>query len=84
MTNFTKGMIIMTKLKRYNVYSPRVHGRKWIGSSNDLMRAIMQGEKKGCQTLGCPCGKYEIYDNKLRTNNIQKIIKYKIMRESDD
>lgn len=37
-----------------------------------------------CQTLGCPCGKYEIYDNKLRTGNIRKIIKYKIMRESDD
>ena len=74
----------MKKLKRYNEYSPGVHGRKLIGSSNDLMEAIMQGERKGCQILGCPCGKYEIYDNKLRTNNIQKIIKYKIMRESDD
>ena len=39
----------MKKLKRYNVYSPRVHGRKLIGSSDDLMEAIMQGEKKGCQ-----------------------------------
>ena len=84
MINFAKEMIIMTKLKRYDVYSPRVHGRKWIGSSDDLIRAMMLGDNKGCRTLGCPCGKYEIYDNKLRTGNIRKIIKYKIMRESDD
>ena len=52
-----------------------VHGRKFIGSSDDLMEAIMQGERKGCQTLGCPCGKYEIYDNKLKTDNVTVMVK---------
>ena len=51
-----------------------MHGRKWVGASNNLNRAIAIGERKGCRIYGCPCGKYSIYDNKLKTDNVQKMI----------
>ncbi|MDE6149002.1 MAG: hypothetical protein K2F81_02770 [Ruminococcus sp.] len=52
-----------------------MHGKKWIEASNDLVSAMTIGEKLGCRELGCSCGKYEIYDNKLKTSDIQVMIK---------
>ena len=39
------------------------------------------GQEYGCKELGCPCGMYEIYDNKLKTNNITYMIKDVMKRE---
>lgn len=72
------------KQRRFDVYYPSVHGRKWIGASNNLMNAMAIGEKDGCRELGCPCGKYEIYDNKLKTNDIKEIIKNNMKRKYSD
>ena len=33
------------------------------------------GEREGCRELGCPCGMYEIYDNKLKTDNVTVMVK---------
>lgn len=78
---YKKGMIYLEKRRRYDVYRPSVHGRKWIGASNILERAMSIGQEYGCTELGCPCGMYEIYDNKLKTNNITYMIKDVMKRE---
>lgn len=78
---YKKGLIYLEKRRRYDVYRPSVHGRKWIGASNILERAMSIGQEYGCKELGCPCGMYEIYDNKLKTNNITYMIKGVIKRE---
>lgn len=69
------------KQRRFDVYYPSVHGRRWIGASNNLMNAMAIGEKGGCREYDCPCGRYEIYDNKLKTNDIKEMIKYDLRRK---
>lgn len=73
--------MITKKQRRFDVYLPSVHGRKWIGSSNNLMRAMNIGSTDGCKELGCPCCTYEIYDNRLKTDDISYIIKEVMKRE---
>ena len=68
-------MIVMEDKRRFDVYKPSVHGRKWIGASNKLNRAMAIGERLGCRERGCPCGKYEIHDNKLKTDDVFIMIK---------
>ena len=63
------------KQRRFDVFYPTVHGRKWIGASNKLANAIAIGEREGCRELGGPCGMYEIYDNKLKTGNVTVMAK---------
>lgn len=64
----------MKKQRRYDIYKPSVHGRTWIGSSNNLIKAIAIGEKFGCRVLDCPCCNYEIYDNRLKTDDVTLMI----------
>lgn len=68
-------MVTKEKLRRFDVYYPSVHVRKWIGSSNILVNAITIGERFGCRAFDCLCCKYEIYDNKIKTSDIQAMIK---------
>ena len=63
------------KQRRFDVFYPTVHGRKWIGTSNKLTNAMAIGERDGCRELSCPCGMYEIYDNKLKTDNVTDMAK---------
>ena len=63
------------KQRRFDVFYPTVHGRKWIGASNILPNAMAIGEREGCRELGCLCGMYEIYDNKLKTDNVTVMVK---------
>ena len=67
--------MITKKQRRFDVFYPTVHGRKWIGASNKLTNAMAIGEREGCRELGCPCGMYEIYDNKLKTDNVTDMAK---------
>ena len=48
------------KQRRFDVFYPTVHGRKWIGASNILPNAMAIGEREGCRELGCPavCMRY--------------------------
>ncbi len=39
------------------------------------------GEREGCRELGCPCGMYEIFDNKLKTDNVTVMAKDVIKSE---
>ena len=71
----------MAKRKRYDVYRPEVHGKELIGRADELNEAMAEGEEKGCRVLGCPCGKYTIYDNKLKTDNIRIMIKDQMRQE---
>lgn len=71
----TKRVIIVENQKRFEVFRPSVHGKKKIGSTNNLIRAITIGDMYGCREPGCPCCKYEIYDNKLHTSDIEVMIK---------
>ena len=71
----------MSEKMRYDVYRPEVHGKELIGRADELNEAMAEGEEKGCRVLGCPCGKYTIYDNKLKTDNIRIMIKDQIRQE---
>ena len=71
----------MSEKMRYDVYRPEVHGKELIGGADELNEAMAEGEEKGCRVLGCPCGKYTIYDNKLKTDNIRIMIKDQMIQE---
>ena len=71
----------MSEKMRYDVYRPEVHGKELIGRADELNEAMAEGEEKGCRVLGCPCGKYTIYDNKLKTDNIRIMIKDQMRKE---
>ena len=75
-----KGMILIKTShqrpneRRFDVYYTLVHGRKWIGASNNIVRAMAIGRKLGCYDPECLCQKYVLYDNKLKTDRISEML----------
>ena len=58
-------------MRRFTIYHS--HGKR-IGTTNNLNTTIAAGQEYGCHDFNCPCTKYRIYDNRLKTDDMKVII----------
>ena len=65
--------------ERFIVYHS--HYTKVIGRTDKIEVALHIGEQYGCRDFDCLCCHYYVYDRKLKTNDITKIVKGLIKEE---
>lgn len=66
-------------MSRYNIY--HTHTKALIGTAETIEEAIFIGEQYGCKDKDCPCNKYVVYDNILKTSDIIEMVKDRINKE---
>ena len=65
---------------RFIVY--HAHYTKIIGVADTIEQALHIGEQFGCKDHDCPCQKYYVYDRKIKTNDITKIVEERMKEET--
>lgn len=66
-------------MSRYDIY--HTHTKELIGATETLEQAIFIGEQYGCKDKRCPCNKYVVYDNILKTSDVIEMAKDRIRKE---